>query len=69
MKLFEKTNYIPREEKMRLNTTIIDTTMTPRFSIIEIKKEFDMFDSSTTSPTYNINIIINYISTNYIKIK
>ena len=69
-KTIRKTNYqVPREKKMRLNTTIIDTTMTPRFSIIEIKKEFDMFDNSTTSSIHNINITINYISTNYIKIK
>lgn len=74
-KNIRKINYIPREKKMSINTTINDTTMTSRFrlsklgkiSIIEIRKEFDMFDSSTTSPIYNINIIINYI--NYIKLK
>ena len=33
-KTIRKTNYqVPREKKMRLNTTIIDTTMTPRFRL------------------------------------
>ena len=45
-KIIRKINYIPREKKMRINTTINDTTMTSQFrlsklgkiSIIEIKR-------------------------------
>lgn len=51
-----KINYIPREKKMRnttINTTIIDNTMTLRATIsiieIEIRREFDIFDSLTSN--------------------
>lgn len=71
-KNIRKINYIPREKKMSINTTINDTTMTLRAIIsiieIEIKREFDMFDSLTSNICNNINILINYILlTIYIK--
>lgn len=55
-KTIRKINYIPREKKMRnttINTTIIDNTMTLRATIsiieIEIRREFDIFDSLTSN--------------------
>ena len=48
-KTIRKISYIPREKKMRINTTIIDTTMTLRATISIIEIEIRKFDNSICS--------------------